>query len=131
MKRPTGAAARQKGPTKALTKVFWLGKSERQCDFSGCLCPPPQLSGTVSGVVTQAGAEGMPDATVVLSNPTLGTAVALITTDDGVFADAEVAFPDGINARRWQFGFPCGVLAARPNGTRGFGTSGLIDGNLE
>lgn len=38
--------------------------------------------GTVSGIVTQAGAEGMPDATVVLSNPTLGTAVTLITTDD-------------------------------------------------
>ena len=38
--------------------------------YAGC--------GTASGIVTQASAGGMPDATVVLSNPTPGTEV--ITT---------------------------------------------------
>ena len=37
----------------------------------------------------------MPDATVVLSNPILGTAVTLITTDDGVLADAAVVLSSG------------------------------------
>lgn len=41
--------------------------------------------GAVSGIVTQAGAEGMPEANVVLSNPALGTQFTIVTSDDGVF----------------------------------------------
>jgi len=46
--------------------------------------------GAVSGIVTQAGADGMPEAMVVLSNSTLGTQVTMLTTDDGVFNAAAV-----------------------------------------
>ena len=61
--------------------------------------------GIVSGIVTQAGAEGMPDATVVLSNPTLGTEVTLITTDDGVFAEAAVVPSSGYALKVTRKGF--------------------------
>jgi carboxypeptidase family protein len=51
--------------------------------------------GAVSGFVIQAGSEGLPDATVLLSNKSLGTKVTMITTDDGVFAATTVVPADG------------------------------------
>lgn len=51
--------------------------------------------GSVSGFVIQAGSEGLPDATVLLSNKSLGTKVTMVTTDDGVFAVTTVAPAEG------------------------------------
>jgi len=41
--------------------------------------------GAVSGIVKEAGGDGIPDTTVVLSNPALGLRRVMTTTDDGLF----------------------------------------------
>lgn len=46
---------------------------------------PSSGFGAVYGEVIQAGAEGLPEATVVLSNAALGTQITLVTSDDGIF----------------------------------------------
>ena len=51
--------------------------------------------GAVAGFVIQAGSEGLPDATVLLTNKSLGTKVTMVTTDDGVFAATTVAPAEG------------------------------------
>jgi hypothetical protein len=61
--------------------------------------------GAVSGIVTQAGAEGMPEATVVLSNPILGTQVTMITSDDGVFNAATVIPAAGYSVKVTREGY--------------------------
>jgi hypothetical protein len=55
--------------------------------------------GSVSGVVIQAGAEGLPEASVILSNTALGTQITLISSDDGVFHFAAVVPAAGYTLR--------------------------------
>src|SRR5215469_15282191 len=61
--------------------------------------------GAVTGVVNQAGAEGLPEAMVVLSNKALGTQFTMKTSDDGVFLAPTVAPAAGytLNVSRKQF----------------------------
>lgn len=61
--------------------------------------------GAVSGYVIEAGAQGMPDATVLLTNPTLGTKEEMITTDDGVFGDESVVPAAGYHLSVTRKGF--------------------------
>lgn len=49
-------------------------------------------SGTVTGTVLEAAGDGLPDATVVLSNAALGLRRVMATSDDGVF-DARALIP--------------------------------------
>jgi hypothetical protein len=61
--------------------------------------------GVVTGFVNQAGAEGLPEATVVLTNKSLGTKLTMTTSDDGVFQASTVAPAAGytLNVSRKQF----------------------------
>jgi hypothetical protein len=57
---------------------------------------------------------------VVLSNPTLGTEVTLINTDDGVFADAAVVPSSGYALKVTRKGFTSCAFTQRIKGTVGF-----------
>lgn len=61
--------------------------------------------GAVAGMVTQSGADGMPDATVVLSNRALGTQVTMVTTDDGIFGATTVVPAEGYALKVARKGF--------------------------
>ncbi len=57
---------------------------------AGAWAQPSAGFGSVAGIVIQAGSEGMPDAEVVLSNPTLGLELKMMTTDDGLFTSSTI-----------------------------------------
>jgi hypothetical protein len=60
---------------------------------STCVWSQPRAgSGEVTGTVTEGGGDGLPDATVVLTNQALGFRRVMTTTDDGVF-DAPALVP--------------------------------------
>jgi hypothetical protein len=61
--------------------------------------------GAVTGTILEAAGDGLPDTTVVVSNPASGLRRVMVTTDDGVFGDATLVPGTGYRLKVSRKGF--------------------------